>query len=99
MASRDKDSKKGGGLAQYFRETRAELRKVRWPSREEAWAMTKVVLAVTFGMALFLGVLDYAFNWLLRGIVGQNLLFIILGVVVVVVLLGSAYLIGQGEEV
>ena len=63
------------------------------------WAMTKVVLAVTFGMALFLGVLDYAFNWLLRGIVGQNLLFIILGVVVVAVLLGSAYLIGQGEEV
>ncbi|MBN1488118.1 MAG: preprotein translocase subunit SecE [Anaerolineae bacterium] len=91
--------RKESGLTRYFRETRAELRKVRWPTRDDAITMTQLVLAVTFAMAIFLGLADYFFSWLLRGVVSQNWLFIILGVVIVVALLVSAYLIGQGEEV
>ena len=34
-------------FARYFRETRAELRKVSWPSRDEAWNLTLIVLAAT----------------------------------------------------
>ena len=50
-------------IVRYFRETRGELRKVTWPTREEAWRLTLVVIAVSAAMAVFLGViLDAAFS-------------------------------------
>ncbi len=55
MAGQEETEKKENALVRYFRDTRAELRKVRWPSRSEAWSLTKIVLAVTLGMAVFLG--------------------------------------------
>jgi len=62
-------------LVRYFRETRGELRKVTWPTREEAWRLTLIVLGVTAAMAIFLGViLDAAFSnaiqFLVRQVVG-----------------------------
>ena len=39
----------------YFKETRAEVRKVHWPTRKEARSLTTVVLAVTIAMTIFLG--------------------------------------------
>jgi len=86
-------------LIEYLRETRIELRKVRWPTREQVKTMTQIVLGVTIGMAVFLGILDFFFGWLLRGLVSQNMFYIILSVVVVAALAGVTYLIGQGEEV
>ena len=74
--------KKENAVVRYLRETRAELRKVRWPTRQEAWNLTKVVLVVTISMALFLGLLDYLFSLELRGIVAGSALAI--GVMVVV---------------
>ena len=41
----------------YFKETRAEVRKVHWPGRKEARSLTIVVLAVTIVMTIFLGVI------------------------------------------
>jgi preprotein translocase subunit SecE len=41
----------------YFRETRAEVRKVHWPSRKEARSLTTVVLVITIAMTIFLGVI------------------------------------------
>jgi len=99
VADQKKKGKKENPIVAYFRSTRAELRKVRWPTLEQGWSMTKIVLAVTVGMAVFLGALDFFFGWLLRNIVAQNVLFYILGIVVVAALLGAAYFIGQGEEV
>lgn len=99
MADQKKKAKKENPIVAYFRSTRTELRKVRWPTLEQGWAMTKIVLAVTVGMAIFLGVLDFFFGWLLRNIVAQNVLFYILGIVVVAALLGAAYLIGREGEV
>jgi preprotein translocase subunit SecE len=46
----------------FFRETVGELRKVNWPTRQEAWNLTKVVLVVMFSMSVFLGVLDFLFS-------------------------------------
>lgn len=46
----------------FFRETVGELRKVNWPTRQEAWNLTKVVLVVMFSMSAFLGVLDFLFS-------------------------------------
>ncbi|MBC7259643.1 MAG: preprotein translocase subunit SecE [Chloroflexi bacterium] len=51
--------KKENRIVRYLRETRAELAKVTWPTREEALRLTGIVLATTIGFALFLGVVDY----------------------------------------
>lgn len=55
-------------LVRYFRETRGELRKVTWPTWEETWRLTLIVLAVSAVTALFLGViLDSFFSFLVQG--------------------------------
>lgn len=54
--------KKENAIVKYLKETRAELRKVSWPSREEAINLTAIVVAVTTAMAAFLGVVDYLFS-------------------------------------
>ena len=51
-------------IVKYFKETRAELRKVNWPTRQQAINLTLIVLAVTFSMAVLLGVIDYLFTQL-----------------------------------
>jgi len=79
-------AKKENAIIRYLRDTRAELRKVRWPTRQEAWNLTKVVLAVTISMALFLGMLDYLFSLELRAIVTGSALAI---GIMVAVLVGS----------
>jgi preprotein translocase subunit SecE len=58
-------------FVRYLKETRAELRKVSWPTREEATNLTLIVLGVTMAMAVFLGVVDYVFGALIRIIVGS----------------------------
>jgi preprotein translocase subunit SecE len=45
----------------WFKETAGELRKVTWPTREEAIALTRIVLIVTIIMSAILGVLDFIF--------------------------------------
>lgn len=64
--SEKKTTKKSGdqsnALVRYFRETRGELRKVTWPTREESQRLTAIVLGVTAVMALFLGLLDLIFS-------------------------------------
>ena len=42
----------------FFQESYAELRKVTWPSRDEALASTRVVLISTIIIALMLGLVD-----------------------------------------
>ena len=78
MAKAKSDKKKSGeqsnALVRYIRETRGELRKVTWPTREESQRLTAIVLGVTAVMALFLGLLDLIFSngiqELVRKIVG-----------------------------
>jgi len=45
-------------VVKYLRETRAEIAKVTWPTREEWIRLSAIVLAVTMVMALILGVTD-----------------------------------------
>jgi preprotein translocase subunit SecE len=49
--------KQDNRFKRYFKETRAEVRKVHWPTRKEARNLTIVVLAVTIAMTVFLGVI------------------------------------------
>jgi preprotein translocase subunit SecE len=54
----------------FFRESIAELRKVNWPTWQEARSLTIVVLIVTLGMAIILGGLDLIFARLFALILG-----------------------------
>ena len=60
---------KDNAITRYFRETWAELKKVRWPTRQEAQNLTLVVLAVTVAMAAILGLLDAFYSWLFKGLI------------------------------
>jgi preprotein translocase subunit SecE len=62
-------TKQPNAIVRFFRETTGELRKVSWPTRQEALNLTLVVLAVTASMSLFLGGLDYLFTRLFRLII------------------------------
>ncbi len=62
--------KKVGKLKKWWNETLGELKKVVWPTREDAWRMTKIVLVVVFAMAAFLGIIDFAFSKLIGALLG-----------------------------
>lgn len=51
-------------IVRYVRDTRAELSKVTWPTREEGTRLTVVVLIVTFAASLFLFSFDSLFSYL-----------------------------------
>jgi preprotein translocase subunit SecE len=53
-------------FVQFYRETSAELRKVVWPTRDEAVRLTGIVVAVVVAMSLFLGAIDALLTQLLR---------------------------------
>ena len=71
--SRSKSEKKVAGqenrVVRYVRETRGEIRKVTWPTRQESQRLTAIVLGVTALMALFLGILDFMFSNAVQGLV------------------------------
>lgn len=62
MAKAAKAARKENRIVRYFRETRSELRKVVWPTRQEATNLTIIVLAVTVAMSALLGLLDFVFT-------------------------------------
>lgn len=59
-------------IIKYFSTTRAELRKVTWPTRDETRNLTGIIVTVTIAMAAFLGILDYVFQIVTAGIVGGD---------------------------
>jgi len=52
-----KSSKKQNAIQRFTRETVGELRKVSWPTRQEAWQLTLIVLVVLAFMSIFLGII------------------------------------------
>jgi preprotein translocase subunit SecE len=58
------NEKQEGGLQRWLRETRSELRKVTWPTREEALRLTYVVIALSIVMGALLGGVDLILNTL-----------------------------------
>ncbi|GAC1518950.1 MAG: hypothetical protein NVS2B7_40080 [Herpetosiphon sp.] len=52
------NEKQEGGLQRWLRETRGELRKVVWPTREEALRLTYVVLGISAVLGAVLGLAD-----------------------------------------
>lgn len=64
------NQKEPNRVARYLREVRSEMSKVIWPTREQAFKLTLIVIAVMVVMALYLGLLDFIFGalvqWLIR---------------------------------
>lgn len=59
-------------IARFYRETVGELRKVSWPTREEAVNLTMLVIVVLIAMAILLGAIDEAGFWLVgKALIGQ----------------------------
>lgn len=46
----------------YLKESRSELTKVSWPSRDDVIKLTTVVVVVCFATAAYLGLLDSVFT-------------------------------------
>ena len=51
-------AKKTNGLVRFFQETWGEMRKVTWPTWDEALRLTAVVMVVLIAASLFLGTID-----------------------------------------
>ena len=53
-------------VIQFFKESRAELKKVVWPTRDDVISSIKVVIVSTIFVAFILGLLDLGFSELFR---------------------------------
>lgn len=53
----------------YFKDVRAEMRHVSWPTRRQAVIYTVVVIAVSLITAIYLGLLDYVFSLVIKQII------------------------------
>lgn len=53
----------------YFRDVRAEMKHVSWPSRQLTVAYTLVVVGVSLVTAFYLGLLDYIFRLIIEQII------------------------------
>ena len=50
----------------YLRDTRAELRHVSWPTTKQTINYTIIVLTISIGTGIFLGVVDFGFAQVLK---------------------------------
>lgn len=53
-------------LIRYFVESVHEIRKVSWPSKHKLLNSTMIVIGLSLGIAIFLGLIDYGLNQLLQ---------------------------------
>jgi preprotein translocase subunit SecE len=65
-----KPAKKEYRIVRYFKEVRAELRRVVWPSRRTTIRLTSIVFGVTVAMSLALGLIDWIFTQVFTLIIG-----------------------------
>jgi len=49
-------------IVRYFADSFSELRKVTWPTKNQAIKLTAIVLGFCLFMALVIGVIDFLFN-------------------------------------
>lgn len=52
----------GDSILRFYRETLGELRKVVWPTPQEALRLTGIVLAVIVSTSLILGLADWVYS-------------------------------------
>jgi preprotein translocase subunit SecE len=90
------EAKEPNFIVRYFHDTRAELGRVTWPTREETKNLTLVIVTVTVAMAIFLGTLDYLFQVVVAGVIIGDLIRI--GLAIVLFLGGIAAFYFNSQE-
>ncbi len=56
-------------ITNFLKEVKIELKKVTWPTRQETMRYTWAVVGISLGVALFLGVADLIFQWIINSFV------------------------------
>ncbi len=56
-------------LITYFKESRDELKRVVWPTRQETVRNTLLVIGIALGVAAFLGLIDFLLNFVLQRLI------------------------------
>lgn len=72
LAKRQKQAKverKRGGVIAFLSSCIAELKRVQWPDRDTLIQATAVTVVFVVVAAVYLGLLDLAFNWLVQRII------------------------------
>ena len=59
-----------GKITNFIQETRQELNKVTWPSRDELQQSTGVVIVTVMLMAAFIGAVDVVLSFIMRILIG-----------------------------
>jgi len=78
--SRKKASEKKGGsnptvleridtAKQFLRESKMELKKVKWPTKKELFAATAVVIFLSLLMAVYFGIVDFCLIKIIKAII------------------------------
>ena len=63
MAEKAEDKvKKPNAIQKFYKETVGELRKVTWPTPQEAWRLTVIVIITMLATSFTLGALDWIFS-------------------------------------
>ena len=57
-------------IVQFLRDSKMELKKVKWPTRKELLASTAMVIFLALAVALFLGLIDLGLMKIITKIVG-----------------------------
>lgn len=61
---------KGRDVREFLVESRFELRKVVWPTRQETWRTTAVILLVVVVISLLLALVDWIISSAVQGLLG-----------------------------
>ena len=56
-------------IKNFFAESRQELKHVNWPTRQEATRLTFIVIGLSVALAVFLGLFDSLFTYLIRNFI------------------------------
>jgi preprotein translocase subunit SecE len=64
--------RQAASLVTFFEESRSELRKVTWPTRQETLNLTGAVIAMTVGLAAFLGIIDAVLDFIIKPLIGAK---------------------------
>ena len=65
-------TQKGRALSGFIKESRVEVRKVVWPTRQETVQTTVVVMIVVIVIALFLWFLDWGLGHIVHWVMGRS---------------------------
>ena len=57
-------------IVTFFNETKTELKKVTWPSRDELKQSTRVVIIATFLVTIFIGLVDQILSRVIKLVFG-----------------------------